>query len=58
LQVDIVASQALLDAVRRETPEADQVLHGFRDAGMQAIRGRRNAMHIWMLNVGSMGLDA
>ena len=30
LQVDIVSSQALLDAVCRETPDADQVLRGFR----------------------------
>jgi adenylate cyclase len=58
LQVDIVASQALLDAVRRETPEADQVLRGFRDAGMQAIRGRQKAMHIWMLDVDGMEPDA
>jgi adenylate cyclase len=57
LQVDIVASQALLDAVRRETPEADQVLRGFRDAGMQAIRGRQKAMHIWMLEIGGTGSD-
>jgi hypothetical protein len=55
--VDIVASQALLDAVRRETPEADQVLRGFRDAGMQAIRGRQKAMHIWMLEIGGTGSD-
>ncbi len=49
LGADIVVSQILLDAVRRETPEIDQELAGFRDAGQQPIRGRQNAMHVWML---------
>lgn len=49
LGADLVASQALLEAVRRERPEAEPELDDFRDAGMQTIRGRQKPMHIWML---------
>jgi adenylate cyclase len=51
LGADIVVSQTLLEAVRRETPETDQELEGFRDAGKQPIRGRQKAMHVWVLPI-------
>jgi adenylate cyclase len=50
LEADIVMSQALLEAIRRETPETAQALDGFQDAGWQKIRGRQNAMRVWTLN--------
>lgn len=50
LQADIVASQTLLEAVQRESPEDEALLDGFQDAGWQTIRGRKNPMHVQMLS--------
>ncbi len=50
LQTDIVASQTLLEAVRRESPRDEVILDGFEDAGWQNIRGRQNPMHVQMLS--------
>ena len=55
LEAEVVASQTLLDAVQRETPDDKALLDGFEDAGWQAIRGRQNAMHVWILRDLSQG---
>jgi adenylate cyclase len=52
LRADVVTSQALMAAVRREIPEAaEHECHGFADAGPQAIRGREKAIHVWTLTL-------
>jgi len=53
LQADIVASQTLLDAAQRETPDDQTLLDGFHDAGWQTIRGRQKAMHVRVLSLSS-----
>ncbi len=47
LETDMVVSQSLMDAVYRETPEADRELADLVEAGSQAIRGRAHTIRIW-----------
>ena len=49
LRTDVVASQALMAAVQRELSGTDNAFVGFTDAGLQAIRGRDKAIHVWTL---------
>ncbi|ETX08043.1 MAG: hypothetical protein ETSY2_07610, partial [Candidatus Entotheonella gemina] len=49
LDAEIVASQTLMDAVQRESPDEKALFDSFEDAGWQTIRGRQNAMHVRVL---------
>lgn len=51
LDVDLIASQALLDAVRREALLIESELAAFKDRGFQSIRGRERPLHIWALTM-------
>ena len=47
LATDMVVSQGLMDAVRREVRDAKAEFTGFVDAGLQEIRGRAHAIRVW-----------
>ena len=53
LDVDMVVSQEALDAIRKESPDAEELLQEFSDTGPHEIRGRVHPIHIWTLKVGS-----
>ena len=46
-------SQALRQAVHRETSDPESEQAGFEDAGPQAIRGRERAIHVWTFTTGN-----
>jgi adenylate cyclase len=54
LETDVVVSQALMVAIRREISDADNELAGLVDAGLQTIRGRENTLHVWTLTFSSI----
>lgn len=48
--VPLIASAALVDAVRRETDNGKSPLAGLREAGASSVRGRAGAIPIWTLD--------
>jgi len=47
LETDMVVSQVMMDAVRREASDAERELAGLVEAGPQEIRGRARAIRVW-----------
>jgi adenylate cyclase len=52
LQTAILASGAVVEAVRREGGEA--LLAGFRDMGLHALRGRREPLQLWGMTAAAL----
>lgn len=50
LEVDIVASDAVVERTRRESGDGNDGITGLRPIGDQEIRGRRGAIGVWVGN--------
>ena len=50
-----VVSEAVVAAARHEGADLDGLLRGFRDLGVQAVRGRAEGIRVWALTEESAG---
>ncbi|MGH6928407.1 MAG: PAS domain S-box protein [Dongiaceae bacterium] len=55
LDIALLVSEAVVEAVRREG--GDQILAGFKDMGIHAIRGHKRPVNLWGLAATSLGAD-